>query len=351
MHVSELATPALLVDLNALEHNLYTMAGFFENSPVGLRPHFKNHKCLRLAEIQMQAGAIGLTCATIREAECLVNDGFTGVLIANEFTSANKLARFLNLAEKADVILAIDNATVAERLGKLARERGLTPGVLVDVDVGLQRCGVRTGATAIDLARVIVSCGLRMRGIMGYEGQLLRQPRSAEKTEAIHSEMHKLLETKQSLLEAGFPVEIVSVGGTGSYEVSGSLPGITELQAGSYLLMETDYAEVCPEFEVALTVLTTVVSKAHGERVVLDAGIKAISCERGFPKAKAWPGLTTDRVNAEHTILSIASEHEPPEIGAQVELWVRYGDGTVNLHDRMFGMRAGVVEEIFTLCK
>ena len=348
MTFDQIPTPALLVDLEKLEHNLKFMADFFADGPVRLRPHFKNHKCLELARRQLAAGAVGITCATLREAESLVDAGFKSILIANEVTSREKLIRFLALSEKSDVMLAIDNIEIAELLGSMAGSRGLTPSVLMDVDIGLRRCGVRPGKAALPLAKAIVVNELRLRGIMGYEGHLLRSSRSPAKESAVCSAMQLLADTRAELEHAGLPVEIVSVGGTGSYDVSGRFAGVTELQAGSYLLMETDYEEVCPEFRTAIMVLTTVVSRSEGERVVLDAGVKAISCERGLPQVNQL-GLTTERVNAEHTILSVAPGCTTPKLAEQIELRVRYGDGTVNLHSHMYGIRNGVIEEVFDL--
>ncbi len=351
MHISELPTPVLLLDLDKAERNLHKMAGFFSAAPAKLRPHFKNHKCIELARRQLQAGANGITCATLREAEHLVNAGFKSILVANEISSTQSIDRFLALSAVTDVMVAIDNLEVAARLGDRARAQAVRASVLVDVDLGLRRCGVAPGGSAVDLALAVVSNGLQLRGLMGYEGHLVRRQPGADKSDCLHSAMQSLFDTKLAIENAGLPIGIVSVGGTGSYEISGQFPGVTELQAGSYLLMETDYATVCPEFEIAITVLATVVSKTAGDRVVLDAGVKSISCERGLPTVKDAPGLTTERVNAEHSILRLEQGSEGPAVGQNMELWVRYGDGTVNLHDRYYGVRGETVVEVLPICR
>ena len=158
--------------------------------------------------------------------------------------------------------------------------------------------------------------------------------------------MRPLMETKARLEREGVPVPIVSVGGTGTYALSGRYPGVTEIQAGSYLLMDTDYRKCCADFDPALTLLTTVVSKTEGERIVVDAGLKALSCERGVPAVKDFPGLVTRRLTAEHGIIDLADPSSLVQVGDRIEMWVHYSDATVNLHERIYGIRGGYVEEV-----
>lgn len=350
MNKSEITTPALLLDLDRMEHNLKKMADFFSQGPTKLRPHFKNHKCLELAKRQIAAGAIGMTCATLDEAESVVASGIDHVLIANEITSREKLERFAELSKRADVIVCIDNGEIADRLAGIAKRHAAVANVLVDIDVGLHRCGVPPGLPAVELAKHVVRSGLRLRGLMGYEGQVLRKPPGPEKVAAARQAMQLLSETKAMIEREGVPIEIVSGGGTGSYEISGRCPGITEIQAGSYLVMDTDYATVRADFEIALTILTTVVSKTNGQRVVVDAGLKSLSCERGLPMVKDVEGISTDKLNAEHGVLSIEPKFKGPDVGEKIEMWVHYSDATINLHNRIYGIRNGMVEEVLHLC-
>ena len=347
MTVQDLETPALLVDLNVMEANLERMAAWFRTGPARLRPHFKNHKCPDLAARQIDAGAIGMTCATLREAECLVHHGVRSVLLANEIVDGSKIRRFVELAGRADVIVCIDNEKIAADLAQAGRNRGVEISVLVDVDVGLRRCGVPPGEPTIRLAQAAISLGLRFRGLMGYEGQVLRMQPGPEKEQAVAAALSPLMETKDYLERQGVPVEIVSGGGTGTYSISGRYPGMTEIQAGSYLLMDTEYQTCCTDFDLALTVLTTVLSKTEGERIVVDTGVKALSCERGLPAVKNMPGIVTRRLTAEHGILALEGSSPAVEIGDRIEMWVRYSDGTMNLHDRLYGVRSGEVEQVF----
>lgn len=342
----DIETPALLVDLDRMEANLERMASFFRQVPAKLRPHFKNHKCTDLASRQLDAGAIGITCATLREAECLVHHGIRNVLLANEIVDAAKIRRFVELARRADVIVCVDNEKAANELARAARNRHTQVSVLVDVDVGLHRCGVPPGEATVRLARTVEEKGLRFRGLMGYEGHVLRKSPGPEKEEAAAAAMGPLTETRACLEREGLPAEIVSAGGTGTYSISGRYPGVTEIQAGSYLLMDTDYRKCCTDFDPALTLLTTVISKTAGERVVVDAGLKALSCERGIPAVKDIPGLATRRLTAEHGIIDLQDPLAPVQVGDRIEMWVHYSDATVNLHEQIYGIRNGLVEEI-----
>lgn len=350
MTVGDLETPALIVDLDLMEANLGKMAGFFRNVPAKLRPHFKNHKCPELAARQLDAGAIGMTCATLGEAECLVHHGVRSVLLANEIADAAKIRRFVDLARRAEVIVCIDNQKIAAELAREARARNVQASVMVDVDTGLHRCGVPPGEAAISMARAAVALGLRFRGLMGYEGHVLRRPPGPEKEEAVAAAMGPLLQTKDCLERSGIPVEIVSVGGTGTYSTSGRYPGVTEIQAGSYLLFDTDYQKCCTDFTPALSVLTTVISKTKGERIVTDAGLKTLSCERGIPSVKNVPGLAMRRLTAEHAIIDVTDPAAPVEVGDRIEIGVHYSDATVNLHRRIYAIRGGIpggcVEEV-----
>jgi len=346
----EIETPALLVDLDRMEANLERMAAFFRRAPAKLRPHFKNHKSPELAQRQLDGGAIGMTCATLREAECLVEHGVRSVLLANEVADPAKIRRLVELARQTDLIVCVDNEKVADDLAQAGRNRKTPLSVLVDVDVGQRRCGVPPGEPAVRLAQAVVKKGLRFRGLMGYAGHLSHQMPGPEKEEAVIAATRSLMETKACLEREGTAVEIVSGGATGTYSSSGCYPGVTEVQAGSYLLMDTNYRECCSDFDLTLTVLATVVSKTHGERVVADAGLKRLSCERGIPILKELGGLVVRRLNAEHCILDLQEPSAPVQIGDKIEFWVRYSDATVNLHDWMYGIRNGRVEEVLRLC-
>ncbi len=332
-----------------MEQNLKTMAKFFCSQSAKLRPHFKNHRVLELAARQMEHGAIGITCARLWQAERLVNFGIRNVLIANEIAGESPLQRYVELSREAPVLIAVDNAAAVTDMARLARSRKADVSVLVDVDLGLKRCGVQPGEPAVSLARIVVEHGLRFRGIMGYEGHLQPLLPSPEKNAVVRQAMKSLVDTRKQIEAAGIPVEIVSCGGSGDYSIAGAYPGVTENQAGSYLLMDTWYAPFAPDFKVALSVLATVISKTPGERIVVDAGVKAISGERGLPSVKSVAGLKLKALHAEHAPIEILEPTVNVEVGDKIEIAVQYHDGTIHLHDRMYGIRNGKVEQIFSI--
>jgi len=347
--LSEIDTPALLLDLDAMERNLEKMARFFSAGSTRLRPHYKNHKCPALARRQIDAGAIGMTCATLSEAEALVSSGFTNVLISSELAGERKIGRFMDLARQAGVTAVVDNAESVDALGAASRETGCRIAVLVDVNVGQNRTGVKPGQPVLDMVRRVLEQGLWLRGLMGYEGHVSHQVEGPEKEAAYDLAMNALIHSRCLLEENGIPVEIMSTGGTGTYHLTRRFPAITEFQAGSYLVMDTEYTTTCTHFDLALTVLGTVISKSEGERVIVDAGLKSISGEHGVPIVKGHDGLCLRKLNAEHGIIDMLDPSVSIDVGQTLEIWVRYSDATVSLHDRMYGTRNGEVEEILKL--
>jgi D-serine deaminase-like pyridoxal phosphate-dependent protein len=339
-------TPALLVDLPAMERNLARMAGYFEKGPTRLRPHYKNHKCPELARRQLAAGAIGITCATLSEADALVRNGIGPVLIANEIAGEPKIRHFVELSRSAEVIVAVDNADTIHSLAAASRNGKVSLNVVVDIDVGQGRCGVLPGEPALALARHAIEAGLRMRGLMGYEGRLQPGP---ERTLSARAATEKLVASKKLMETNGIPVEIATAGGTSTYSMYGDYPEVTDIQCGSYLLMDTDYPSWCSDFEPALSVLGTVISKTGNERVIADVGLKAISSERGLPVLKDADGARLRKLNAEHAIIDLHEPSLPMAVGDQIEIWAHYGDATINLHERLYGIRNGALEEMFRI--
>jgi len=349
MNLDQIKTPALIVDLDAMEANLHDMANFFAGRSCKLRPHFKNHKTPMLAWKQLRAGAIGMTCATVDEAEILVEHGIDRILIANEIAGQEKLERVAALSRYASVIVCIDNRHAIHDLAAAQRNRKSQIEVLVDVNIGLNRCGVVPGQAALDLAGYALEQGLVVRGIMGYDGHLQALPAGPERDEIVRQGSKAIVDSAALLECAGILAPIRSTGGTGTYAVSGDYPGITEIQAGSYLLMDDMYASRGAPFQRSLTVLATVISTRGQEHAVLDCGVKAISGERGLPALKDMPGAHLTTLHAEHAIVQIDPNYLTLTPGQKVEVWVYYSDATVNLHSRMYGVRHGEVEEVFPI--
>lgn len=350
MKVQEIDTPALLVDLDAMEANLKKMAGYFAGRRCKARPHFKNHKAPALARKQLNLGAVGMTCATLREAEILVEHGVQSVLIANEIADEAKLDRLAELSRRASVMVAVDNECVFSDMARVQRNRKVQFEVVVDINIGLDRCGVPPGEPAVELAKSAARQGFKVRGIMGYDGHLQSEPPSEERDAMVRRGCNALADSAALIEGSGIPVEIVSTGGTGTHSISGDCPGITDVQVGSYLLMDTRYMNLGAPFCRALTVLGTVVSKRDAGHAVLDCGVKAISGERGLPELKEVRDAKLTALHAEHALIEIHPDSSSSiEVGEKLEVWVQYSDATVNLHSRMYGVRNDEVEEIFRI--
>jgi D-serine deaminase-like pyridoxal phosphate-dependent protein len=344
-----LPTPALLVDEWRLMDNLQRMATFFAAGSSRLRPHAKSHKCSALARRQVEAGAIGITCATVQEAEAMAAGGVRDILIANQVVNDYWLPRLLTLAGTCDVKVAIDAEANLRQLSQAATAAGVTLGVLVEVDVGLGRCGVEPGLPACRLADLAARLpGLRWRGFMGYEGHAVgihdRQERFAQCRQA----MTLLTGTVDLACSQGLEAEIVSAGGTGTYEAAGRFPGVTEVQAGSYALMDMAYRRVLTDFDCALTVLATVISRPTADRAVGDAGLKSMSTEFGLPQVMGHPGVTLVDLSEEHTILRVAAD-AALALGDRLEILPTHGCTTVALHPYLYVMREGRVHDVWAV--
>jgi len=341
----DLDTPALLLDLPTMESNLRKMAEFISQGKAALRPHFKNHQSPWLSRKQLDAGAIGITCATLAQAEVLASHGVKGILIASEITNGGKLNRFAELARQADVIVAVDNLRIVADMARISRNKKTALNVLIDLNIGLNRCGVAPGEPALLLAKAALEQGLIVRGVMGYEGHLTLSLPGPEKEAACRAALDLAIGTKHLLERNGVPCETVSAGSTGTHLITARHPGITEVQAGTYLTMDTSYRQFAPDYAPALSLLVSVISKTDSKRLVVDAGRKALSGERGLPVVKGVEGVRLVALHSEHAIIEIQEPAVAVDVGDSIEIWVHYSDPTVRLHERMFAVRGESVEE------
>lgn len=354
MTLSDIPTPALIVDVRALERNIGRMAQFFASfTPASrtcrLRPHFKAHKTPEIARRQLAAGfCTGLTCATVFEAE-VASTVSDDILIANEIIGPDRCRRVGALAKRVTVTIAIDSLAGLDEISAAARESGRTIGALVDVNVGQNRCGVSPGSEAVALAKRIADApGVELRGLMGYEGHAVGVANRAEREALVRRAMEQLVSTAGMLVDAGLPPAIVSAGGTGSYDISSAVEGITEIQAGSYALMDTDYARLGLPFEHALSVLGTVISRPVPERCVADSGHKSCTKDHGNPSVKDIPGASVLTLNDEHATIAL-----PPgcavKIGDRIQLLPSHIDPTMNLHDVVYALDGDIVVGVWPI--
>jgi D-serine deaminase-like pyridoxal phosphate-dependent protein len=358
--VGEIDTPALVIDLDAMERNLERMASFARRAGVRLRPHAKMHKSAELAHLQISAGAVGVCVQKTSEAEALAAGGVLDLYVSNEVVAPAKLARLAALARSLSarggrLAVAADSAEGVSRLADAVRTAGAELDVFVEIDVGQGRCGVppadRDPDAAVALARRIAAApGLRLAGLQAYQGKA-QHVRAVDARRAVAvTAIEAARATREALERAGLPCPLVTGAGTGTYLFEAESAVYGELQAGSYLFMDRDYAEnevpaEHPHFEHALFVVTQVVS-AGADRAVVDAGHKSHAIDSGLPRVHDPTGrrrLVFENGGDEHGVLRPQDGAPPPALGETIWLVPGHCDPTVNLHDRYVGVRGGLV--------
>lgn len=343
---TELDTPALWVDLNSLEHNITTLARHFKTARVNWRPHTKGIKVPAIAHKLVAAGAIGVTCAKLSEAEVMVAAGIKDILVANQVTGKHKLKRLANVSRHADIKVAVDNPLNVAALGATAREYGSEINVVVEINCGMNRAGVAPGEATLDLARQITQTpGLRFRGLMTWEGHTLDLDDPSQKDDAIKHSIDFITSTAELCRRNGLEVEIVSGGGSGTYAVTPFIAGMTEIQAGGAIFCDVTYQSWGVDLQPALFVQTTVTSRPNPCRIICDAGYKALPdfVMKPQPLGLAQP-IERMGFSAEHGNVTLQTPNDTLQVGDLLDFMVGYGDATVYLHDVMYGIRNGIVE-------
>ena len=343
--VEELDTPCIIVDLDIAEANIAKLQTTANEMGVDVRPHSKTHKSPYWARKQIAAGAIGICCAKVGEAEVMVEAGVADVMITSQVIGMLKIARLVALARAAKMIVAVDDSSNVDDLSQAASDAGAELGVIVEINVGQDRCGV-DGKGAVDLAKQIAAApGLRFDGLMGYEGHIVAErDYETRKTEA-EKAMAILTGAAAQIHDAGIEVRVVSAAGTGTYAITGRVDGVTELQCGSYIFMDGDYLEVFDDFTPALSVLSTVVSRQKDDLAVTDLGLKSISVDRGLADVLSPANASVMGHSEEHTRIELKGrEARSLKVGDKVRVRPKHGDTTINLHDYYFGVRNGKLE-------
>jgi 3-hydroxy-D-aspartate aldolase len=350
----EIPTPALLLDLDRLERNIQKMAAHVKAAGKKLRPHAKTHKCPEIALRQVAAGAVGVCVAKVGEAEVMAKAGVRNVLITTEVVGPEKIGRLLGVLDRQpETLVVVDHPDNVAELGQAMERAGRVLNVLVDVDVGGRRTGVEPGEPALELGRAVQrQPRLNLRGLQGYAGQCAHVIGFEERRRASRRWMGRLMKTRELFEKHGLPVDIVSGGSSGTFNIDSELEGLTELQSGSYCVMDLDYRRIggpsgraYDDFEMALTVLTTVISVPSAEMAMIDAGLKAFSTDKPFvPEAVEWPGLEYSWAGDEHGRLTVAEPERLPRLGDRIEFFPPHCDPTINLYDRLYAMRGDKVE-------
>lgn len=343
-------TPALLVDLDLMEANIKRVAETCRAHGVGWRPHTKGQKTLEIIRKELDAGAIGVTCAKLGEAEVLAAAGVRDILIANQIVGATKMRRLIALLDNADPIVAVDNTAHVTELTAALHGTDKTLRVVIEVDIGMHRAGVLPGAPVVALARAVAAQpGLRFVGVMGWEAHAVTIADPAEKARVAADAIALLTSSADACRNAGLPVDIVSCGGTGTFPYCAQQPGVTEIEAGGAIFSDMLYRTLFHlDFPAALTLMATVTSRPTATRVIIDAGKKAMSSDGAVPMPL---GVQSDSVklSAEHGTIDLAAPNDVPRIGDKLELIVGYSDTTVHLHEEIVAVRNGKIEAIWRI--
>lgn len=347
-------TPALILDLDAFERNLDRMQQALAGTSVRLRPHAKSHKCPQIALRQIQIGAVGICCQKVSEAASFVDHGIHDILITNQVVGSTKLHHLMTLARRAKIGVLVDHVEQVQALAQSAMTYGASLNVYVEVDVGAGRCGVAPGEQAARLAMAIQGAdGLNFAGLQCYHGsaQHLRTPN--ERAQAVNAAVAAAIQSRQAIESLGMKVPVITGAGTGSFVHERDSGVFGEIQAGSYIFMDRDYADNQrgsddPMFEHALFVLTSVMSINQPGKVVVDAGLKASSVDSGMPVVWQKPGYRYLKASDEHGLIGLPQGESVP-LGHPLWLIPGHCDPTVNLYDDLICIRHGKVEAVWPI--
>ena len=357
---SDLVTPCLVLDLDAFEANVAKMAAHCKASNINLRPHGKSHKCVEIAQRQRKAGAIGLSVATIREAEAMAAAGIKGMLITSELVGRPKIERLLRVLRKApDTMAVVDNLAHAQELNDAAAAAKLKLNVLIDVDPGGKRTGVASGAPTIAFAEKLMKLPhLKLLGFHCYSGTSAHIAGFEARRQHSSNAMTPAIETFAQLKQRGLPMDILSGGSTGTYNIDPGFNGMTELQCGSYVFMDVEYiniggqrdAKLYDDFQSSLTVMATVISRNHPDRATTDAGIKSFATDRKFgPDFKDLKGARVFISSDEHGTVMLDNPSREVKLGDRLEFIIPHCDPNVNLYDRMYCVRGEKVVDAWRI--
>lgn len=350
-------TPALILELDAFERNMKKMADFARAAGIRLRPHAKTHRCATIAIRQIELGAVGQCCQKVGEAEALVRGGVRDVLVSNQVLDIQKLRRLAGLAREARISLCFDAVEQVDAASRAAQEFGVELGALVEIDMGMWRCGVPPGEPAAVLARHIADApGLRFDGLQAYEGKAQHLKTHEERAEAIRVASDAVQRSIDAIRQAGLECQVIGGGGTGTFMFEGASKLWTELQCGSYVFMDGEYAAIegsdgkpYAEFEHSLFVLSEVMSTAGKGRVIADAGLKSYTLEKGLPTIEGHPEARLVAASDEHGTIALLSPDARIALGTKLKLIPSHCDPTVNLHDAYVCVRNGRVEAIWPI--
>jgi D-serine deaminase-like pyridoxal phosphate-dependent protein len=348
--IEDLDTPCLLIDLDALEHNFRVIADTYRDRTCKMRAHIKNLKSPILAHLQIRAGGTvgGVCAAKVAEAEVMVEGGINDIFIANQVVARDKLERLCALAKQAHIKVAIDDSRNLQALSEVAQAHGVTIGVVIEVDTSMHRAGVRQIAQGVNLAKLATTLpGIAFKGVMSHQtlpGRPNKETRLIEGRRFIQI----CLDVKEAIEAAGIPVEVVSTGESWTYDVARDIPGVTEVEGGTYALMSHSY-DYMREFQIAAKILGTIISTPRPGVAIGDVGMRALGSPGGvLPEVEGMPGVSVEEVSPEHIVLRTDGTM-PLKVGDQFLLYSGQQDIMVNRWDQYIAVRRGVVEAVWDI--
>lgn len=353
---ADIDTPALVLDLDALERNIERMRALVASKQVALRPHAKASKCLEVVRMQLASGARGICCAKLGEAEALAAGGVDDLLITTPIAGNRKIRRLIDLAQQARVSTVADSAEAIRAISDAASAAGTTIAMVVEVNVGQDRCGVQPGPEAARLAGLIARLpGVRFAGLQGYHGRLQGTVSYEARCREVRDALDRLLVSAEAVRAAGHELATVTGGGTGSAPIDLELGGLTELQPGSYVFMDASYGRIEWDahgrrvpFEQSIAILASVVSRPTAHRAIVDVGWKSASSDSGVPLVRGLQDVTFEFAGDEHGALrGVDSTSLKP--GDRIELIPSHCDTTVNLYDWIVACRGDQVVDAWRL--
>ncbi len=350
--MDEIDTPAMVIDLDLVRSNIRSLEDFLRDKPVHARPHIKTHKTPEIARMQVEAGAHGVTCAKVGEAEAMVAGGIDDVLIATQVVGSYKIERLCRLAERARVSVEVDDPSNVDDLAAAATRHGVTLGVVVEVDVGSPRGGVAPGEAVVELARYVAdSPGLDLVGLMGYEGHTVAIEDPLERRAAAHEALQPLIDSRYMCEAAGLEIREVTGGATNTFDITGVLRGWTELQCGTYVTMDAFFRPHAGHaFRQACWVLSSVISRPRPDRALLDCGRKSLAFEpSGMPVIDDPEGLTIEVLAEEHALVTLGEGAPELRLGDKLRVTPWHGCTTFNLHDSVYVLQDDEVVDIWTI--
>jgi D-serine deaminase-like pyridoxal phosphate-dependent protein len=356
MQITDLDTPAVLIDLDNLEQNIQRMAAFAAAQRINLRPHIKTHKMPQIAFLQLRHGAVGITCQKLGEAEVMAAAGIDDILITYEIVGEQKWRRLAQLKHQAKVCTVVDSEEVMAPLAGYMQKEGLQHEVLIEINTGLNRCGVLPGEPALRLVQRLQQYpSLKFKGIFTHEGHVYNSATREELERRAMQAAEEMARTATLLRDHGFAGEVISVGSTPSAMIIGKAPGITEIRPGNYVFYDRTQLKLgsCTEEQIAASVLATVISRPTPDRAIIDAGNKTMCTDNAadfnntIGVVVGHPELTFHYSSEEHGRLTSKTGKMDLKVGDLIRLLPNHACGMINMHDEVYAVRGQTVEAVW----